>query len=723
MARKRTNKLIDLGLSKSIEKDVIPLPDDGLPLFERFFSCDNLDGFKIKVWLGVVSPEEKKNCKKRKGIEPYRNVSIDKPVAPWIMDAGFSELFSQQIARLFIQRFRNTKVSETTVRTTIKTLEVLLEALSKKHQELKKDINIENLIADDFIVFRESIQEKTWTKKNKLGRFNSIKKLFSYKSVKNHTHIGSIKGVFKDTASCQPTKALTSPLFINSTYSDSVMFHLLCYFIYDFERYIGYLKEYECFTEDDVLNESEGEIIRHGVKSKHWRGGSEHRDLLMKWLSDEKYYPIIVKHELLWQKLYGLSFYNKKVAYKKDKHTESYFPMVKKYNAWVNESYSLPNRLILIKGKRIFRADIPAIHCKELLAKKSQGSTASTIKNRTGYCLANLIMMATGLNREVVLSWDSRVNGKSILDINDDLFRSKNSETSPQALISGIKKRSGGRLTEKVIDTAIPKSTPLYRMLKEYEKHLKSDFDGKFFEFTKTFKQEWGFYSSNKTDLFSLIYPVRLDSGSLLQTLDIRKFRKVFGKLKLFSLMDGVNNPLELAEKIQESFNHGDLDTTLSDYLLKENDARSAIDLAIVTITNAKLNDLSFAGQVDISGKKKGCKEVFLCECEDPFNPTHGMSIAEECVKYDLCLGCQRSIINAVHLPYICLRIIQYEELRKTTPKWSEFFEDRWMIARDALKQYVENDKLNGKRLEKEAWSLAKSGAISLPPIVMTEIN
>lgn len=723
MVRMRTKKLIDLSLSKSIEKDIIPIPNDGLPLFERFFTCTNLKGLKIKVWLAIVTPEEKNNSKKRKGMESYRNVSINNPIAPWIMDEGFSEAFSQQVARLLIQKFKHKKVSETAIKTTIKTLEALLESLSKKHIYQKININIGNITAEDFIDFRESIQEKAWTKKNKLGRFNSIKKLFSHKSVTNCIHIESIKGGFKGTKSCQPTRDLTSPLFVNSTYSDSVMFQLLCYFIYDFERHIGYLKEYERFTEDDILNESKGDIIRHGVKSKHWRGGSEHRDLLMTWLSDEKFYPIIVKHEILWQKSYGLSFYNKKVAYKSDKHTESYLPLVQKYNTWVNESYSIPSRLIRTKGKRIFRANIPAIHCKELLAKKSQGSTASTIKNRTGYCLANLIMMATGLNREVVLSWESRVNEKSILDINDNLFKEKDFQSSPQALIKGIKKRTGRMLTEKEISTVIPKSTPLYRMLKEYEKHLKSNFDGKFFEFTASFKDEWGFNTQNKTDLFSLMYPVRLDCGLLLQTLDTRKFRKVFGKFKLFSLMDGVKSPLELAEKIQDSFKHGDLDTTLSSYLLKENDSRSAIDLGIVSITSTKINELSFAGQVDISGNKKSYKEVFLCECEDPFSPTHGISIAKECMKYDLCLGCQRSIINAVHLPYICLRIMQYEELRKTTHKWNDFFEDRWMIAYDALKQYKENDKLNGERLESEAWSLAKTKAISLPPILMTETN
>lgn len=259
-------------------------------------------------------------------------------------------------------------------------------------------------------------------------------------------------------------------------------------------------------------------------------------------------------------------------------------------------------------------------------------------------------------------------------------------------------------------------------MLKEYEKHLKNDFNGKFFEFTKTFKDQWN-WRKNGIDLFPMIYPVHLDDGSFLQSLDTRKFRKVFGKTKLFSLMDGVSNPIELAEKIQDSFNHGDLDTTLSHYLLKENDARSAIDLAIVSITSAKIKELSFAGKINISSKKKGHKKTFLCECEDPSSPTHGFSIAEECTKYDLCLGCQRSIISAAHLPYICRRIIQYEEIRETTTKWSDFFEDRWMIANDALKQYMENDKLNGKSLVEEAWSLAKNKAISLPPIIMPEIS
>ena len=721
MIRKRTKNLVNLGLSKNIAKDVILTPDDGLPPYAIYFVCHDSHGLPSKVWLGAPTQKELKNARKRKNIEAFRNISIDKPIVPGMIGAGFSELFAQQVARLVIHNINDIEVSRTHIKNIIKGIIILFETLSNKHGDKRKRLTINNLTAEDFIGFRESIQKKEWQKKNKLGVFNTVKRLFSHQAVDNHIQLQNVRGNFKDTKICNPKKDLTSPLFINSTYSDSVMFQLLCYFIFYFERHIEHLREYENLTEDNVLLESGNEIIRPDELERH-----ERRRLILKWLSNEAYYPVIAKHELLWQKLWGLSFFNSNIAviYRKRKdHDNPYRELVDKYKTWANEFYSVPSRL-KATDNRIYRVDIPAIHCKELLAKKSSGSRVASIKNRTGYCLVNLIMMSTGLNREVVLSWDSRLDGSSILQTDDNLFISKKPNTTQQTLIHGVKNKRGGRVNPKPIDTTIPRSSPLYRMLKEYEEHLKTDIDGKFFEFSKTFAEEWCWRTKEgDEDLFSKIYPVRLEKGTLLQTLDTRKFRKVFGKARLFSLMNGVKNPLELAEKIQDAFRHGDLDTTLSNYLLKDSDARSAIDLAIVTITNAKLKELSFSGQVDVSGKKKGRKDVFLCECEDPSNPTHEFSIADECVKYDLCLGCQRSIIHSVHLPYICGRILQYEEFRKITDKWSAFFEDRWLIAHDALKQYEEADRINGKKLIDEAWKLARDKSISLPPITMPELD
>jgi len=108
-----------------------------------------------------------------------------------------------------------------------------------------------------------------------------------------------------------------------------------------------------------------------------------------------------------------------------------------------------------------------------------------------------------------------------------------------------------------------------------------------------------------------------------------------------------------------------------------------------------------------------------LCHCADPNNPSHDGSIEAECRHYDLCLGCEQSVIAKEHLPYICLRIIQYEAERKKDPLiWAATFEDRWCIAHDALECYIAKDKQYGRILVDDAWRSAREGHVSLPPII-----
>jgi hypothetical protein len=174
-----------------------------------------------------------------------------------------------------------------------------------------------------------------------------------------------------------------------------------------------------------------------------------------------------------------------------------------------------------------------------------------------------------------------------------------------------------------------------------------------------------------------------------------------------------------LAEKLRDDLHHGNLDTTLTNYLLKSTVGRSVIDIAIATITGGKLNDLKCMSQIEGHKPIHFKKKVFLCHCADPHNPSHDVAIAEECRHYDLCLGCEQSIITKEHLPYICLRIIQYEaEREKDQHIWPALYEDKWCIAHDALACYIKKDKINGRHLVDEAWMAARQGRVTLPPII-----
>jgi len=153
---------------------------------------------------------------------------------------------------------------------------------------------------------------------------------------------------------------------------------------------------------------------------------------------------------------------------------------------------------------------------------------------------------------------------------------------------------------------------------------------------------------------------------------------------------------------------------------MKSTASRSIIDTAIAMVTSENLMaGLQFKGKIVMAESTNIKKKVFLCDCEDPTNPTHDVAIADECKHYDLCLGCERSVITKEHLPYICYRIIQYQEAREKDPHaWTGMFEDRLNIALDALDQYGIKDKNHGQQLVEDAWDVANRSGVSLPPIV-----
>jgi len=444
--------------------------------------------------------------------------------------------------------------------------------------------------------------------------------------------------------------------------------------------------------------------------------------LVLKWLSDEKYYPIILAHEIVWYIKWGEDFSSRYLASRLANKEQNHGLEVQ-YYSWKNSHYGY------YTGAR--EKPYRAIH--HFLGDTRDVSTEHTqLQNRIGYCLVNIILIATGLNREVPLSWDSQVDGKSILEVDDYFFKKAiNSEPSPDIAIRGFKNKVGRSAVPKEITSVIPKSSPIFKMMDDYEKFYKIDFDGPFFEFTPSFSGNWLIRQRITGEeqvkfLFSEIYPIYDDDNNLLDKIDTRRFRKVFASGKLFSLINNISNPQELADHLKEALDHDDLDTTLSHYITHVKDSRSAIDIAISTIMNEKLEEFGFVGSINHGKSTKTKKQTYLCDCEDPTNPTHGFSIADECRKYDLCLGCHRSEISQKHLPYICYRIIQYEEIRESNQtKWAAFWEDRWLIAHDALKQYRDSGDVSvSNLLVDKAWDVAKKSINPLlPSLTMTEIG
>lgn len=325
--------------------------------------------------------------------------------------------------------------------------------------------------------------------------------------------------------------------------------------------------------------------------------------------------------------------------------------------------------------------------------------------------------MQTGVNKEVVLTIPSKAeDGNSILTRGDTVFVKKEGAET-EIHLYGIKAKVGNA-PKKIIPVIIVKHSPLYEMLVDYERYVKVG-NGPFFEFNNSFISSWAI-AGGVNDL-SKNYPVTDENGNQLSSIQTTRFRRVFASGQLLDRMKNIREMNELAEMLRNDLNHGNLDTTLTHYLMKSTVGRSVIDIAIATITGDKLNDLKCKSQIEGDDRKsiQFKKKVFLCHCIDPLNPSHDVAIADECRHYDLCLGCEQSIITKEHLPYICLRIMQYEEEREKAPHiWPALYEDKWCIAHNALSRYIESDKKNGRFLVDEACIAARNGRVTLPPII-----
>jgi hypothetical protein len=337
-----------------------------------------------------------------------------------------------------------------------------------------------------------------------------------------------------------------------------------------------------------------------------------------------------------------------------------------------------------------------------------------------GWCLANVLMIFTGLNKEVALSIPSLCDsGASVLENPDIIFLSKDQNSEIQ--LYGWKERTGSNTRTEMIEAPIQRDGSLHKYLKRYEKH-KTTSEGPFFEVKWKCWNDANF-AAKGTKTFQHLFPIFDDKGAPLMSIDTRKFRKIYASAGLLELIDGAESPQELADKIPSILQHKGLDTFLKHYLFNTNRGAAAIDTAIVGITNSKLDEsVIFKGKIEIPDEEKDKKKevsrikVHLCDCEDPSNPSHTEVIHERCKHYDLCLGCERSIVCLEHLPYICARIIQYEEFRERNSRlWSEFYEDKYMIANDALDKYA---KLSGVECVESAWAEARSGKIKLPPLL-----
>lgn len=639
----------------------------------------------------------------------HSNNNASTPLVEWCQSKGLSEQFSINIARILIHYLYGRELSTSTIKNIAYSITKFIEFIAQK-------------VVDNRINASEytpsSIDKETWVEYLNINpekiAFNNIKNIFTSHTTTNiNGWLSQLK--YRQNKTLEKEEQ-ASELDGTRDYSDSVMLQLLMLLTESFTRRIEYLKHYENLSEADMPIEwekpnSEPRYFNTGVGLKRGeRTYTPEGENIYKWLNDEgDGYQILINHHLMHYK-YG-AFISK---------NSKYLNLQKRLMNSSGELHSLAMKFYRTMGEW-HGYDFPKspTSLTKFYINKQTSSESNLEINQIGWCLANLIMMQTGINKEVALSIPSRTkNNQSILSRQNTLFIKSSGESNEIELI-GYKDKTG-TAKRKEITIRIVKNTPIHEMLIEYERHVKLDFNGPFFEFNNTFINKWN--TAGKKEGFRNLYPIINDEGENLNSIDTPRFRKVFASSKLIDFLKSVKSANELARKLKEAHDHDSFNTTFNNYLMKSGASRGVMDIAIATITSSKLEEgLKFKGQFETDTEAPKLKKVFLCKCADPTSPTHQVAIADECKHYDLCLGCEQSIVSKEHLPFICYRILQYEEERRKDPTiWSATFENRWLIAQDCLEKYAIKDKRNGKELIDKAWHAARTGLISLAPIIMS---
>lgn len=699
-------------------------PQDALPAFKSFIDIDGKEhGQKILTRLFFVTPSDEEVAETMQLYQSEEfHVYVIGAAMPYMASGRFStplfefcqarelsEDISLDLVRLVIAYLQGRHLGQGSVSIAIKSLQSFVGFLANRSKRPQTLTDINKEIWSDYLMFcaadNRPISEMY---------FNTVRLLFSsYPQTSLGGWLDNVR--FRRGKRGNPSREHTSELAETKDYSDVVMYQLLALFVFTFEQRIGFLKRYESLTEADMPKDwfYPGRRAMVGKKGTE----SDTTQLLRKWLSDDDAgYQILIDHYILHHKAGSIgrgpktgkrpSISDALVYFYSNDKTKQ--PLVSKFHEAMGRRHGYDHNGGL---------NLLFFYVND----KKAPTEPNHIINQIGWCLANLLMMQTGVNKEVVLTIPSKAeNGKSILTRGNTVFV-RNDGVEPEVNLYGTKARTGGA-PEKIVPIVIVKSSPLYEMLIDYERYVKVG-DGPFFEFNKTAVNQWS-TAGTSSYAFSRYFPVIDEDGEKLTSIDSTRFRKVFASGQLLDRMKNVKDMNELAEKLQDDLNHGNLDTTLTNYLLKSTVGRSVIDMAIATVTGGKLNDLKCRSRIEIRKPIPYKKKVFLCHCVDPHNPSHDVAIAEECRHYDLCLGCEQSTIAKDHLPYICLRILQYEAEREKDPLvWSATFEDRWCIAHDALACYINADKRNGQRFVEDAWITAREGRISLPPIIAPTIG
>ena len=225
----------------------------------------------------------------------------------------------------------------------------------------------------------------------------------------------------------------------------------------------------------------------------------------------------------------------------------------------------------------------------------------------------------------------------------------------------------------------------------------------------------------NRLDLYVEEHEILMPDGTLLKSLEPSRLRNSF-----ITMADLQGSSIE---EIQDWIKHGEFDTRFK-YYANSSDMRSRNFRAIHAIQEDIMEQArKFEGAIKKGSLREAISSrqvqpTYLCGCGNANDPSYvGAKPLPDnviCVDWDMCLSCENSRVFREHLSRICARILQYEEFQvgMTADEWENNFGTKHRVALDALERWVEDGGL--REDVDEAWEIAKSGKIELPPIFPT---
>lgn len=332
--------------------------------------------------------------------------------------------------------------------------------------------------------------------------------------------------------------------------------------------------------------------------------------------------------------------------------------------------------------------------------------------------LALYLMISTGKNKEVILSIKRNYGNKAWYENFDINLGVDDKTPAAQQIIRVIGHKTRGVASVKSIPIRIPINSPIFEYMKLYDDIANDPSREYFFNFPS---------SSTLNQLyrkFCISYEILDDNNKLLTHIQTTRLRKTFAGHLLMQLVEGVDRNEDLVSKLREALNHQNFDTTLFSYIMKTGMGNQVINAAIVALTTNMLEKaMIFQGTIcEDNERDTKNKETYLCDCTDDTNPTHNVPVSDRCKKYDMCLGCERSEVYAMHISRICYRVMQYDEISSQNPMtFSGLLEDRRQIALDTINKFGSEHGRGVEVVEHgyyEAAKAMKNGTPLLPAII-----